>query len=53
MYQCSASALEEAATWLQGVSQAVPVSQLSFIAWLMFVITGSISLKSVFKFPEQ
>jgi len=53
MYRRLTPALEQVATWLQGASQAVPISQLSFMTWVMFVISGSINLRSAFNISEQ
>jgi len=53
MYQALASVLNDVAWWLQSASQVVPISQLSLVTWVVFVISGSIDLKKVFKVPEQ
>jgi len=53
MYQALAVALNDVAWWLQSASQVVPISQLSLVTWLMFVITGSFNSRKAFRIPEQ
>jgi len=53
MYQALAAALNDLAWWLQSASQVVPVSQLSVVTWVMFVISGSFPYKKAFKAAEQ
>ena len=53
MHQGLTASLEEAATWLQAASQAVPVSQLSVVTWVVFLISGSFASKNAFNAPEQ
>jgi len=53
MYQALASALNDLAWWLQSASQVVPISQLSLVTWVVFVISGSLDSKKAFKAPEQ
>jgi len=53
MYQALASVLDDLAWWLQSASQVVPISQLSIVTWVMFVISGSLDFKKAFKSPEQ
>jgi len=53
MYQGLASALMEAASWLQVTSQTVPISQLSLLTWVIFVVSCSFNDRNAFKVPEQ
>lgn len=53
MYQGLAESLGELAWFLQSVSQTIPVSQVSLLAWLMYVISCSLTNQSPFKAPEQ
>jgi len=53
MYQALVSALNDVAWWLQSASQVVPISQLSLVTWVIFVISGSFNSKTAFKVREQ
>ncbi len=53
MYQGLTSALETVATWFQSASLAVPLSQLSVMTWVMFVISGLFHSKDPFNVPER
>ena len=53
MYQGLALSLDVLATWLQSASERVPVSQLSLMAWAMFVLSGSFAGRSPFNSTEQ
>jgi len=53
MYQALVSALGDAASWLQSASQSVPISQLSFMIWVMFIVSGCFAAKNAFNVPEQ
>jgi len=53
MHQALASALNDLAWWLQSATQLVPISQLTIVTWVVFVISGSFKFKVPFKAPEQ
>jgi len=53
MYQALASGLADVAWWLQSVSQAIPISQLSLVTWVIFVISSSFNSKKAFKVRKQ
>jgi len=53
MYQALATALNDVAWWLQSASQVVPISQLSLVTWVIFVISGSFNPKKAFKVRKQ
>jgi len=53
MYQALVSALGDAASWLQSASQSVPISQLSFMVWAMFIVSGRFDARNVFNASEQ
>ena len=53
MYQGLASFLIGLASWLQLASESLPISQLSIVAWIMFVLSGSFAGNNPFKFPER
>ena len=40
------SAFQSAAWWLQSATQVIPFSQLSCLAWLMFLASGSLDLRA-------
>jgi hypothetical protein len=35
------ASLQELASWLQSAAVVVPISQLSFVSWLVFAASGS------------
>ncbi len=45
--------LRQLASWLQLASQAVPISQLSVMTWLIFAASGSVSSWNPFNIHEQ
>jgi len=45
MYQALATALSDVAWWIQFASQVIPISQLSIVTWVIFVIAGSFNSK--------
>ncbi len=53
MYESLASTLSDLASWLQSASQAFPISQLSLMSWLAFVVSGSLASKKAFNLTEQ
>jgi hypothetical protein len=53
MYQGLASSLHGLASWLQSASENVPISQLSLMAWVMFVLSCSLAGNNPFNTPEQ
>jgi hypothetical protein len=53
MFQALAATLSDVAWWLQSASQIVPISQLSLVTWLMFLISGLFNSKKAFRAPEQ
>jgi len=53
MYYRLASALAGAASWLQSVSQAIPMFQRPVMTWVIFIIPGCFDSLKVFNVPEQ
>jgi hypothetical protein len=53
MRQILLSAIGDLASWLQSASQAVPISQLSLIAWVMLNISSRFDPLNPFNVPEQ
>ncbi len=37
-----AASLQQLASWLQSAAAVVPVSQPSFVSWLMFAVSGAV-----------
>jgi hypothetical protein len=53
MFPGLASALQELGNVLLSVSQTLPVSQLSLIAWAMLAAGGVLGSRNSFNTPEQ
>jgi len=53
MYQGLALSLDGLAAWLQTASERVPITQLSLMAWAMFVLSVTFARKSPFNSTEQ
>ena len=53
MYSTLASALQALASWMQSASQAVPLSQLSLMAWALAAASGSLVSQLAFNDAER
>lgn len=53
MFQGLVESFLQMATWLQAMSESVPVSQISIAAWLMLNLGGLLAGWSPFKASEQ
>lgn len=53
MYTDLTAFLGDLASRLQSVALFVPISQLSLVSWLMFVITGSVGSQKPFNAAEH
>jgi hypothetical protein len=53
MQQALVSALGDVASLFQSVSQAIPISQLSLMTWVFFIVSGRFASKEAFNVPEQ
>jgi hypothetical protein len=53
MYTSLASMVQTIATYLLSASQALPVSQLSVVVWLMFAASRSMAARNSFNSAER